>query len=108
MMAGATRPLGLIEGNDATAEFDLAGLALLEHICTGIAVGDRDAGAGTALRAGGICFGISHDSVLRPCNDRGGHVPRAEGQPTSLASIYNPPCKLSINSAAIINPLSMR
>ena len=74
--------MGLIEGNDAASEFDLAGCASFQLIRGRVAVDNRDAGTGPAIRAGRICFSLSHDAVLVPCNDRSGHVPGAEGQPT--------------------------
>ena len=82
MTAGSAGPLGLVEETYAAAENDLAGFTSFQLIRGRVAVDNRDAGTGPAIRAGRICFSLSHDAVLVPCNDRSGHVPGAEGQPT--------------------------
>ena len=82
MVTVTAGPLGLVEETYAAAEYDFAGRVFLNHFRTGVAVDDGYAGTGTTIRASRICFSNSHDTVLAPCNDRSGHVPGAEGQPT--------------------------
>ena len=98
------RSLGLVEEAYAAAKYDFADCVFLNHSLAGVSVKDGYAGTGTTTRAGRICYFSLHGTVLVPCNDHDGHVPGAEGQPTALASICIPPCKLSINSAAMKKP----
>jgi hypothetical protein len=64
VVAGSAGPLGLVEEAYAAAEFDLAGIASLQLVRIGVAVNNRGAAMGATLRADGICFSLSHDSVL--------------------------------------------
>ena len=74
MMAGFAGPPWFVEGDDATAEFNLTCRTSFLLIRIREAIDNRDAGEGTALRAGRVYFNLSHDSVLSPFNDRNGHV----------------------------------
>ena len=103
MTAGAAGPLGLVEEADAAAEYDFAGFTSFQLIRGRVAVEDGYAGTGTAIRAGRVCFSLSHDSVLTPVMTAAA-MPRGRWTADALASICTPPCKLSFNSAAIKNP----
>jgi hypothetical protein len=70
-MADPTGPLGVVEGADTPTELNLIGAGGLEQLGSGITVDDGDAGAGVAIRAGGIGLSISHDLVLRRRSEHG-------------------------------------